>query len=258
MNKTEIKTQLEEILSHDNIQGNLNKFDGIINSMNPKVDIIFLPEMFNSGFSMNVNKIAETMDGKSISWLQQIALKKNASIVASLAIKDNKKFYNRLVWVYPNGKITFYDKRHTFTLAGESKVYSKGKTKKIIDYKGWKFLPQVCYDLRFPVWSRNDLNYDVLFYLANWPSPRISHWNKLLVARAIENMSYCIGVNIVGSDPENKYEGGSCIINPNGDQCTNKTEEETIIYYELNKDTIDDYKSSLNFLDDKDHFKVKI
>ena len=109
----------------EDIQGNLNKFDGIINSMNPKVDIIFLPEMFNSGFSMSVNKIAETMDGKSISWLQQIALKKNASIVASLAIKENKNFYNRLVWVYPNGNITFYDKRHTFTLAGESKVYSK-------------------------------------------------------------------------------------------------------------------------------------
>ena len=183
----------------EDTQGNLSNYEQIINSMNPRLDIIFLPEMFNTGFSMNVKKIAETMDGKTVSWLQKVALRKNVSITATLAIKENKNFYNRLVWVFPNGKIIFYDKRHTFTLAGESKVYSKGKSKKIISYKGWKFLPQVCYDLRFPVWSRNDSDYDVLFYLANWPTPRISHWKNLLVSRAIENISYCIGVNILNA-----------------------------------------------------------
>ena len=210
--------------------------------------------MFNTGFSMNVNKIAETMDGRSISWLQQVALNKNVSIVGSLSINENKKYYNRLVWVYPNGEINYYDKRHTFTLAGESNVYSKGKSKKIIYFKDWKFLPQICYDLRFPVWSRNDSDYDVLFYLANWPTPRISHWRNLLTARAIENMSYCIGVNIIGSDPGNLYSGGSCIIKPNGDECTKITKEETVIYYELNKNVINDYRGTLNFLDDKDRF----
>ena len=241
----------------ENIQANLSKFQNIIDTIISDVDVIFLPEMFNSGFSMNVAKIAEKMDGKSISWLQQIALEKKISIVGSLSITENKKFYNRLVWVYPNGEITFYDKRHTFTLAGESNIYSKGSHRKIIDYKGWKFLPQICYDLRFPVWSRNVSNYDVLFYLANWPTPRISHWKSLLVARAIENMSYCIGVNIIGSDPENKYSGGSCVIKPNGEQLKGSIDKEIIIYHKLYKNLINDYRSSLNFLDDKDHFILK-
>ena len=241
----------------EDAQGNLSNYEKIIDSMNPDVDIIFFPEMFNTGFSMNVKKIAETMDGKTVSWLKQHALRKNVSITATLAIEENKNFYNRLVWVFPNGKIIFYDKRHTFTLAGESKVYSKGKSKKIIYYKGWKFLPQVCYDLRFPVWSRNDSDYDVLFYLANWPTPRISHWKNLLVSRAIENISYCIGVNIIGSDPENKYNGYSCIINPNGEHCIDMTEDETVIYYQLNKSKINNSRNSLNFLDDKDDFTLK-
>ena len=241
----------------EDTQGNLSNYEKIINLMKPNVDIIFFPEMFNTGFSMNVKKIAETMGGKTVSWLQKNALRNNVSITATLAIEENKNFYNRLVWVFPNGKIIFYDKRHTFTLAGESKVYTKGKARKIISYKGWKFLPQVCYDLRFPVWSRNDSNYDALFYLANWPTPRISHWKNLLVSRAIENMSYCIGVNIVGSDPKNKYNGCSCIINPNGKHCINMTEDETVIYYQLNKSKINNSRNSLNFLDDKDDFILK-
>ena len=235
----------------EDIQVNLSKYEQIIDSMNPGIDIIFFPEMFNSGFSMNVKKIAEKMDGKTVSWLRQVALTKNVSVVATLAIKENEEFFNRLVWVFSNGEITFYDKRHTFTLAGESKVYTKGKTKRIINYKGWKFLPQICYDLRFPVWSRNDSDYDVLFYLANWPTPRISHWKNLLISRAIENLSYCIGVNIVGSDPKNKYNGNSCIISPNGEECVETTEDETIIFYELNKSKINDCRNSLNFLDEK-------
>ena len=241
----------------EDTQGNLRKYDQIIDSINTRVDIIFFPEMFNSGFSMNVKKVAESMSGNTVSWLRQVALTKNLSIVASLAIEENKNFYNRLVWVFPNGEITFYDKRHTFTLAGESKVYSKGDAKIIIEYKGWKFLPQICYDLRFPVWSRNDSGYDVLFYLANWPTPRISHWKNLLISRAIENMSYCIGVNIVGTDPKNKYNGYSCIINPNGEHCIEMTEEEKVIYYQLDKSTINDSRNSLNFLNDKDDFTLK-
>ena len=241
----------------EDTQGNLSKYDQIIDSINTRVDIIFFPEMFNSGFSMNVKKVAESMSGNTVSWLRQVALTKNLSIVASLAIEENKNFYNRLVWVFPNGEITFYDKRHTFTLAGESKVYSKGDAKIIIEYKGWKFLPQICYDLRFPVWSRNDSGYDVLFYLANWPTPRISHWKNLLISRAIENMSYCIGVNIVGTDPKNKYNGYSCIINPNGEHCVEMTEDEKVIYYQLNKSIINDSRNSLNFLDDKDDFTLK-
>lgn len=237
---------------------NLNKYDLFIEQVEEKTEIIFFPEMFNTGFSMSVNKIAETMEGETVSWLKNSAVKKNAAIVASLAIQEGDNFFNRLIWAHPNGKVDYYDKRHTFTLAGESKIYSKGKTNQVINFMGWKFLPQICYDLRFPVWSRNKLNYDVLLYIANWPKQRISHWNKLLAARAIENMSYCIGVNIIGKDPGNKYNGNSCVIDPKGELCNKKTDKETIIYSELKKNAINDYRKTLNFLDDQDDFKINL
>ena len=237
---------------------NLNKYDLLIEQVEEQTNIIFFPEMFNTGFSMSVNKIAETMEGETVSWLKKNAAKKNAAIVASLAIQESDKVFNRLIWAHPSGELDYYDKRHTFTLAGESKFYSKGKTSQVINYLGWKFLPQICYDLRFPVWSRNKSNYDVLLYIANWPKPRISHWNKLLAARAIENMSYCVGVNIVGTDPENEYTGDSCVIDPSGELCTTKTHKETIIYCELNKDTINNYRKKLNFLEDRDDFIINL
>ena len=242
----------------EDIQSNLNKYDLMLGSLEQEVDIIFFPEMFNSGFSMHVEKIAEPMTGTTVSWLKKTASEKKAAIVASLAIKEKNKFYNRLIWSHPTGRIDYYDKRHTFTLAGEGEFYSKGKFNEAINFLGWKFLPQICYDLRFPVWSRNNLDYDALVYLANWPEPRISHWNKLLAARAIENMSYCIGVNVVGSDPNNKYVGDSCVIDPGGELCTKKTHEETIIYCELNKDFLNDYRKKLRFLDDKDDFTLNL
>ncbi len=239
-------------------KNNLSKYEAIVKQIEEDTNVVFLPEMFNTGFSMNVEKIAETMEGKSVSWLKEVALKKNFASVASLAIKEKDRFYNRLVWAHPSGEVNFYDKRHTFTLAGESEVYSKGRTNQVINYMGWKFLPQICYDLRFPVWSRNKFNYDVVFYLANWPKPRISHWNKLLEARAIENMSYCVGVNIVGKDPKNEYIGDSCVIDPSGGLCTIKTDKEKIIYCEMKKETVIDYRKNLKFLEDKDDFSINL
>ena len=242
----------------EHTEKNLSKYDLLIEQVEEKTRIILFPEMFNTGFSMSISKISETMQGKTVSWLKTTAVKKNAAIVASLAIKEGNKVFNRLIWAHPNGELDYYDKRHTFTLAGESKFYSKGKTNKVINFMGWKFLPQICYDLRFPVWSRNTLNYDVLLYIANWPKPRISHWNKLLAARAIENMSYCIGVNIVGKDIENEYSGDSCVIDPSGELCTSKTDKEIIIYCELKKDNVNDCREKLNFLDDKDDFIINL
>ncbi|MBL6678067.1 MAG: nitrilase family protein [Flavobacteriaceae bacterium] len=256
---TKIKVALiQTSLNWEETKKNLLKYDSMVEQIEEKTNVVFFPEMFNTGFSMNVKKIYETMNGESVTWLKEIASKKNLAAVASLAIKENDKFYNRLVWAHPSGEINYYDKRHTFTLAGESEVYSKGKTNQVINFMGWRFLPQICYDLRFPVWSRNKMNYDVLFYIANWPMPRISHWNKLLAARAIENMSYCIGVNIVGKDPGNKYTGDSCVINPSGELCTKKSDKETIIYCELNKNTVNDYRKNLKFLDDMDDFIINI
>jgi len=256
---TKIKIAIiQTSINWEETKKNLSKYETIVRQIEEKTNVVFFPEMFNSGFSMNVEKIAETMEGESVSWLKEISSKKNFAAVASLAIKENDKFFNRLVWAHPSGEVNCYDKRHTFTLAGESEVYSKGNTNKVINYKGWKFLPQICYDLRFPVWSRNKLNYDVLFYLANWPKPRISHWNKLLEARAIENMSYCVGVNIVGKDPGNEYTGDSCVIDPSGSLCTTKSDKENIIYCEMLKETVKEYRKNLKFLEDKDDFLINI
>ena len=182
---------IQSDLVWENPKKNRKHFKEKIESISKPVDMIVLPEMFSTGFTMNAKDVAETMDGKTVAWMKKKALKTNAAIIGSLVISEDGKFYNRLLFVEPSGDIHIYDKRHTFTLAGEEKIYASGTKKLIVDYKGWKICPLVCYDLRFPVWARNTENYDVLLYVANWPKPRILAWDTLLKARAIENMSYC-------------------------------------------------------------------
>ncbi|MDX5585850.1 MAG: nitrilase family protein, partial [Aureibaculum sp.] len=183
-----------------------------IDALSENMDLIILPETFTTGFTMNPYDFAETMNGEVILWLKSVATTKNTAITGSLIIKENGKYYNRLVFVFPSGEIQIYDKRHTFTFAGEDKVFTAGDNKLIVDYRGWKICPLICYDLRFPVWARNIENYDVLLYVANWPKPRINAWNTLLKARAIENMCYCVGVNRVGVDSRgNTYTGNSAV-----------------------------------------------
>ena len=173
----------------ENLEENRLRFTEKINSISDAVDLIILPEMFTSGFTMNAETVAETMDGITVAWLQRLAKDKNAAITGSIVIKEDDVFYNRLLFIQPNGHVESYDKRHTFTLAGEHKVYKAGKEKVIIEYLGWHICPLICYDLRFPVWARNVEGYDLLLYVANWPKTRISAWDALLRARAIENMS---------------------------------------------------------------------
>jgi len=222
-------------------------------------DLIILPEMFTSGFTMNAAPVAETMDGITISWLKQLASKKQAAITGSLVIKDNQKYYNRLVFVEPSGQLTYYDKRHTFTLAGEHKVYTAGKKKVVFNYKSWKICPLICYDLRFPVWARNIEDYDLLFYVANWPKVRVSAWEALLKARAIENMSYCIGVNRVGLDGNNyEYTGHSAAYDVLGHRIDAiPIQEEAIEIVTLRKDHIEKYREKLGFLKDRDGFSLE-
>ncbi|WP_298507997.1 amidohydrolase [uncultured Kordia sp.] len=229
-----------------------------INAITEAVDIIVLPEMFTSGFTMNPEAVAETMDGESIAWLQKLAKAKNAAITGSLVISENGNHYNRSVFVQPSGVIETYDKKHTFTLAGEHTVYKAGTEKTIIHYKGWKICSLICYDLRFPVWARNVEDYDVLLYVANWPKPRVSAWDALLEARAIENMSYCIGVNRVGLDANSlEYCGHSAAYDVLGKQLTNiaPNKEETAIVT-LTKEHIATYRNKLKFLNDKDAFTL--
>jgi predicted amidohydrolase len=238
-------------------QNRLNFFEKI-KSIQEQVDLILLPEMFTTGFTMNAEAVAETMNGETVSWMKQIASSKNAAIVGSFVITENNKFYNRLLFVEPTGKITHYDKRHTFTLVGEEKIYTAGENKVIIDFKGWKICPLICYDLRFPVWARNTEDYDVLLYVANWPTPRISAWDALLKARAIENMSYCIGVNRVGIDGVNsKYLGHSAVYNVLGEAISAvKPNEEQIEIVTLEKRHISAYRNKFKFLNDRDAFTL--
>lgn len=221
-------------------------------------DVIVLPEMFNTGFSMSPMHLAEEMAGDTVSWMKKMAAAKNAAIGGSVIIKENESFYNRFLFVEPSGIVHTYDKRHLFTLAGEDKAYSAGKEKLIIAYKGWKICPFVCYDLRFPVWSRNVEAYDILLYVANWPKPRIEAWNTLLKARAIENMCYTIGVNRVGLDANGlEYSGSSKAFDYLGKELTaipiNKDYTEIIV---LSKTDQEHTRKKFNFLNDKDSFTI--
>lgn len=250
---------IQSVLAWENPNQNRLHFLEQINSITQPVDIIVLPEMFTSGFTMNANAIAETMEGETVSWMKGIASKKQAAITGSLVIKEHGKFYNRLLFVYPNGQIDTYDKRHTFTLAGEDKVYTAGIKKSIINYKGWTICPLICYDLRFPVWARNIENYDLLLYVANWPTPRINAWDALLKARAIENMSYCIGVNRVGLDGNNhEYSGHSALYDVLGNRVDAiPYEKEAVEIVTIDKSELELHRNKLNFLNDKDDFILK-
>lgn len=229
-----------------------------INAITEAVDIVVLPEMFTSGFTMNPAAVAETMDGETIVWLTNLAKKKNIAITGSLVISENGNYYNRSVCIMPSGEIESYDKKHTFTLAGEHEVYTAGTEKNIIHYKGWKICPLICYDLRFPVWARNVEDYDVLLYVANWPKPRVNAWDALLKARAIENMSYCIGVNRVGLDANShEYVGHSAAYNVLGERISNiPPNQEATAIVTLTKEHIATYRNKLKFLDDKDVFTL--
>ncbi len=237
---------------------NRNHLEKLIAKASDKIDLLVLPEMFSSGFTMHPERVAETMEGPTIKWMQQMAHSKNAALCGSLVIQENQHYYNRLVFVFPNGDLKTYDKRHTFTLAGEHKVYKAGSEKLILDFKGWKICPLICYDLRFPVWARNIENYDLLMYVANWPVQRIKAWDSLLQARAIENMAYCLGVNRVGFDA-NKYEynGHSAIYNVLGD-CLAMAKEghQELLEVQLTKTHIERYRKKLQFLEDRDHFSI--
>lgn len=215
-----IITTIQTHLFWEDVQKNLEHFDEKINEIDGPVDIIVLPEMFTTGFTMNPEMLAEQHGGKGLQWMMQKSKEKNCVIVGSISVKENANFYNRLYWAKPGGTYEYYDKRHLFRMGNEDEHYTPGNKKLIINYKGWKICPLVCYDLRFPVWSRNrkDNTYDVLIYVANWPEVRSYPWKQLLIARAIENQAYVVGVNRIGEDGNQiNHSGDSSIINPRGE-----------------------------------------
>ena len=248
---------IQSSLYWEAISQNRNNFEEKIAQINPEVNLIVLPEMFSTGFTMNASEMAENMNGETISWMQSIAKQRNCAITGSLIITENDKFYNRMVFVFPSGEIQFYDKRHLFSLAGEDKVYTAGNQKVIIDYLGWKICLQICYDLRFPVFARNTENYDLVLYVANWPKVRINAWDILLKARAVENLSYVIGVNRIGLDA-NSYEhvGHSQVIDFLGNPVLDPQENEGVFIVEIDKNSMLETRKKLDFLRDKDEFEI--
>jgi omega-amidase len=257
--KNELKiVGIQAALVWENPEQNTAFFEKKINTLEEGLDLIVLPEMFTTGFTMRPKKVAEKMDGFAVSWMQKIAKEKQIAICGSLVISAAEKFYNRFIFVHPTGEIETYDKRHSFTLAGEDSVYTSGTEKIIIEYKGWRICPLICYDLRFPVWARNTENYDLLIYMANWPVARIKAWDTLLKARAIENMSYVIGVNRTGKDGNNyTYSGNSILIDCLGEELSSlKKNEVGIVAANFVKSEQDRIRKKLGFLADKDSFKI--
>jgi omega-amidase len=202
----------------EDIEGNLDAFSRHLEQRKDDSDLIVLPEMFTTGFTMNASRLAQEMDGTGVRWLKDRSRSCRADIVASLIIRDEKRFFNRLVWAKPDGRLFSYDKRHLFRMAGEEKVYSPGDRKLTVDLCGWKIRPFICYDLRFPVWTRNFANaYDLALFIANWPGKRADHWRVLLRARAVENQAFVIGLNRIGEDGAGlSYSGDSMVIDPTG------------------------------------------
>ena len=249
---------LQSSLFWENPKANRNHFEEKINALAEKVDLIVLPEMFSTGFTMNPEAVFETMEGETIQWMQSLAKAKNSAITGSLVIKENENFHNRLLFVFPSGEMQIYDKRHLFTLAGEDKVYTSGNQKLIVEYLGWKICPLICYDLRFPVFARNVENYDVLIYVANWPKSRIQAWDILLKARSVENLCYTVGVNRVGLDNNNlEYDGHSQTVDFMGNYVLEPQENEGVFIVELNKQKLVETRKKLGFLNDRDSFELK-
>ena len=219
-------------------------------------DIVVLPEMFNTGFSMHSERLAQTMEGEVMEILKVWAKQYDFAFIGSFICEEESHFYNRLVFVEPSGKIQYYDKRHLFRMANENDYFKGGETRLIVNYKGWNILPMVCYDLRFPIWSRNTEDFDILLYAANWPTPRINAWDALLKARAIENMAYCIGVNRVGADGlGHNYPGHSSLYDPLGELISLSKKEEVLIV-DVVKNEIDLLRNKLPFLNDRDRFSL--
>ncbi|RMF02845.1 MAG: amidohydrolase [Bacteroidetes bacterium] len=235
---------------------NRAQFEQYFNRISTDVDLIVLPEMFTTGFSMNPAPLAEPMDGPTHAWLREWAARKQATLTGSLIIREGAHYYNRLLWVRPDGITATYDKRHLFSLAGEQHAYTAGRVQQVMTCKGWRILPLICYDLRFPVWSRNTMDYDLLLYVANFPDKRAHAWRSLLQARAIENQAYVLGVNRVGVDGNGIYYAGeSCLIDYAGHFHAHLPATPASAEVNLDREKLHSFRQRFAFLPDRDRFR---
>ena len=249
---------IQTSLSWESPEDNRANFTKLINGIVQVPDLIVLPEMFATGFTMKPGRVAETTEGDTVKWMLETAKDRGCAITGSLAIKENGNYYNRLFFVLPDGEIHTYDKRHLFSLAGEDKEYTAGVQRLVISYRGWTICPLVCYDLRFPVFSRNTEDIDLLLYVANWPTVRVAAWNALLKARAIENMCYVVGVNRTGQDNNgHDYPGQSQVVDCLGAYAEPPSSNEGVFVVELDKENMLATRKKLGFLNDRDSFSLQ-
>jgi omega-amidase len=254
-------TIIQSDLHWQNKAANIAMFTQKIESINEPTQLIVLPEMFTTGFTMQAATLAEPMDGITVQWMQQMASQKNAVVCGSVIITENSNYYNRFIWMQPNGSYSFYDKRHLFGYAGEDAHFTSGNKRLVTELKDAKFNCNICYDLRFPVWVRQSNQaqeqYDVLVYVANWPIKRSNAWKTLLQARAIENQCFVIGVNRVGEDGNGYlYNGDSMIINPLGEILYHKEKEEDVSTIAMPLQQVSDIRTQIPFLKDGDDFRI--
>lgn len=260
-------TLIQADLHWENPVANRAMLEETIFSLPEPTDLIVLPEMFTTGFSMNASALAEPMNLTTFRWLKQMAVQTGAVVTGSYIVKEGREYYNRLVWMEPDGAFDTYDKRHLFRMAEEDKTYTPGARRLVKSWKGWNICPLICYDLRFPVWSRNRpadvsdtdhrLEYDLLLYIANWPTPRRTAWNTLLQARAIENLSYVVGVNRVGEDGKGfPYSGESAIIDPKGEVLFRQADTEAVCQMTLSLDDLRAYRARFPADQDADSFQI--
>lgn len=254
-------TLVQSTLAWEDADANLNHFTGLLNPVSC-TDIIVLPEMFTTGFSMKPELLAEESYTKGLAWMMKTAAEKAVVLCGSMMCREGDKYYNRLVWMPPNGQFLTYDKRHLFTLGDEHSHYSPGQTSFVVEYKGVKIKPLICYDLRFPVWSRNVMQknepvYDLLIYVANWPERRIMHWEKLLQARAIENVCYVAGVNRIGNDGNGMaHNGRSMFCNYKGEPTMLTDNETCLASFTVDTEELNGYRKAFPALGDGDTFTL--
>ncbi len=234
------------------------KIDALLDTCKPETDLIVLPEMFSTGFTMNSAELAEDMAGETIHWLRNNARKWNAVFTGSIIVEEDAHYYNRLIWMMPDGKLQYYDKKHLFRMGDEHQAFTAGSEKLFVKYKDWRFRPLICYDLRFPVWSRNRNDYDILVYIANWPESRREVWKILLIARALENQCYVLGVNRIGTDGKGiSYSGDSMLIDPRGKILSNsKPYKESLETVKISLDELQDFREKFPVHLDADEFSV--
>ena len=239
------------------IDKNLSNLEALISPI-LETDVILLPEMFNTAFCPKSTHLAETMEGRTISWMKEISKNKKCAVSGSLMVEEREKVYNRLVWISRKGEVYTYDKHHLFSLIKEEKSITKGEGRLLLEIEGWKICPLICYDLRFPVFSRNDIDYDILVYVANWPVKRIDAWDTLLKARAIENQCYTIGVNRIGEDGNGiSFNGHASVFNSFGKKVLSSTEnKEEVLQIEICLEDLKLKRRQMNFLKDRDSFTI--